>query len=235
MYGGFPAGVRRRQRTSGVPLPGDRFRTSRSPKSTRQRASPYAPAALPPLRPAQGASRSARNGPAAPGWGYRTALRAAAKTPGACRGLSTSGFALPWRTAADWRWRRSRPTGIHRCASLPRLVKADLLAATRLHLLPRQRRPALRRQPALPCQAHPWTRLAMQTCSQPMQGRTRVAGGQGRREADTGDARRDFPRRQKTRAPRRPSSNNIRQCSVRCYIPFHRAARYRDPRSLHRG
>ena len=77
------------------------FGTSKSPKSTRQRGSQYAPAALRPLRSAQSASHSSHNGSTALGCVCRTSLRAAAKTPGAYRGLSASGFALPWRTALE--------------------------------------------------------------------------------------------------------------------------------------
>jgi len=79
------------------------FGTSKSPKSTRQRGSQYAPAALRPLRSAQSASHSSHNGSTALGCVCRTSLRAAAKTPGAYRGLSASGFALPWRTAEEAR------------------------------------------------------------------------------------------------------------------------------------
>ena len=79
------------------------FGTSKSPKSTRQRGSQYAPAALRPLRSAQSASHSSHNGSTALGCVCRTSLRAAAKTPGAYRGLSASGFALPWRTAGAYR------------------------------------------------------------------------------------------------------------------------------------
>jgi hypothetical protein len=82
-----------------VPLPRDRFwgiQVARIDSPTRQ---PVRPPALPRRHPAQCASHSACHGPAAPGSGYRTSLRAAAKTPGARRELSAPGFALPWQTA----------------------------------------------------------------------------------------------------------------------------------------
>jgi hypothetical protein len=61
--------------------------TSQSPKSTRQRGNRCAPAALRPLRSVQSASHSSLIGSTPLGCVYRTPLRAAAKTPGAYRGL----------------------------------------------------------------------------------------------------------------------------------------------------
>jgi hypothetical protein len=77
------------------------FGTSKSPKSTRQRGSHNAPAALRPPGSARCASHGSHNDSTALGCVYRTSLRAAAKTPGAYRRLSASCFALPWRTAED--------------------------------------------------------------------------------------------------------------------------------------
>jgi hypothetical protein len=116
------------------------FGTSKSPKSTRQRGSHNAPAALRPPGSARCASHGSHNDSTALGCVYRTSLRAAAKTPGAYRRLSASSFALPWRTAADQprhHEHRRAPVGIIEIAHLePRNTPASVTRKSLSRVLP---------------------------------------------------------------------------------------------------